>query len=198
MWCPLWPPSCAAATATNDRAPRTRVSNGRTRRMVRVNGCSSVRFSVSYKRRSPPRPFPAVCRADLYKLETRVLAGSGLGVDDHVGDIRALAPDSLLDLARARVRLVEPARAFERERQERNETVVGAQEAQLPRRLAGFLLDHARHDRGAVGLDLARRTLLRKWLEMCLHAGDLGHRGADRRLEVFGDRVRLLEGEVAW
>src|SRR6478609_6288695 len=133
-----------------------------------------VRFSVSYKRRSPPGPFPAVCLTHLYKLETRVLAGSGLRVDDHIGDIRTLASDSLLDLARARVRLVEPAGAFECERQERDEAVVRAQEAQLARRLAGLLLDDACDDRGAVGLDLACLALLRERLQVRLHAGDLG------------------------
>ena len=54
-------------------------------------------------------------------------------MDDHVGDVGALAADPLLDLARPRVRVVEPARALEAERQERDEPAVRAQEAQLAR-----------------------------------------------------------------
>src|SRR6478752_956872 len=76
-----------------------------------------------------------------------LFASLGLCMHDHVGDVRPLTPDSLLDLARARVRLVEPARPFERERQERHKTVVGAQKAQLARGLAGLLLDDAGNDR---------------------------------------------------
>ena len=34
-------------------------------------------------------------------------------------------------------------------------------------------------------------------LEMRLHAGDLGHGGTDRRLELLGDRVRLVERQLA-
>ena len=49
----------------------------------------------------------------------------------HVGDIRPLAADPLLDLARARVRLVETAPPVEPEREERDQAAVGSQEAKL-------------------------------------------------------------------
>ncbi len=58
---------------------------------------------------------------------------SGLGVDDHVGDVRPLEADLLFDLARACVRVVEARRPFEPERQEGDEPGVGAQEAKLAR-----------------------------------------------------------------
>ena len=53
------------------------------------------------------------------------------------------------------------------------------------------------HDRFVRRLLLTRLLRLRERLEVRLHAGDLRHRGADRRLELLGDLVRLLEREVA-
>ena len=60
-----------------------------------------------------------------------------LGVDDHVGDLGQLLAQPLLDLARARVRVGERRCRVEPEREERDEPLVRAQEAQLPRRAAG-------------------------------------------------------------
>src|SRR5581483_9230807 len=103
-----------------------------------------------------------------------------LRVDDHVRDVGALATDPLLDLAGARVSLVEPARAAEAEGQERDEPAVGAKEAELlrlePRRLAHDAPD----ERLALRRHLLRGARLRQRLEVRLHAGDLGHGRADR------------------
>ncbi len=88
---------------------------------------------------------------------TRRTLASGLGVDDHVGDVRALEPDPLLDLARARVRLVERrrarrARASGTPRGRRRCAGSAARAARSPVASRTIALD----DRGAVGLDLAR------------------------------------------
>src|SRR5882724_10850584 len=115
----------------------------------------------------------------------------------HVGDVGPLATDALLDLARPRVRIVEPARALEAERQERDEAAVRAEEAQRSRFSARRLSDDSPHDRFVRGLLLTRLLRLRERLQVRLHAGDLRHCGADRGLELLGDLVRLLEREVA-
>src|SRR5215218_2072308 len=81
---------------------------------------------------------------------------SRLRMDNHVGDVGTLTADALLDLARTRMRLVEPARAFERERQEGDEPVVDAQEPKLARRVPRLLPHDALDDRRAVGFHLAR------------------------------------------
>ena len=65
--------------------------------------------------------------------------GLGLGVDDHVGDPRLRGPDSLLDLARARVGVGERPVGLEDERQVSDEAIVRAQEAELARVLAGHV-----------------------------------------------------------
>ena len=107
-----------------------------------------------------------------------------------------LTADALLDLARARVRLVEPALRVETEGEERDETAVGAQHAQLARFLAGDLADDPL-DIGAVDCDLPAGRRLCERLEMGLHRVHLGDRGADRALHPLRDRVRLLERQVA-
>ncbi len=78
-------------------------------------------------------------------------------MDDHVGDVRALAADALLDLARARVRVVEPARAVEAEREERDEAGVGAQEAERARLATRHVTHDAPNERLRVGVDLVGR-----------------------------------------
>ena len=57
--------------------------------------------------------------------------------------------------------------------------------------------DDALDGRRAVCLDLARFAHLGERLEVRLDTRDLRHRGADRRLELLGDRMRLLERQFA-
>ena len=117
-------------------------------------------------------------------------------MDYHVGNIRPFVTDPLLDLARPCVGVREAARALEAKSQEGDETVVRAEETERARRGSGRLLDDAAHDRFVRRLHLASLLCLRERLEMRLHTGDLRHGGADRRLELLGDVVRLLERQV--
>jgi len=68
-------------------------------------------------------------------------------VDDNVGDLGLGQPDQLLDLARASVRVLEPALAVEAEREERDEPEVRA-EARF--RLGMMLADQKRYTDAAV------------------------------------------------
>src|SRR4051794_1644921 len=115
----------------------------------------------------------------------------------HVGDVGTLAMDARLDLARPRMRVVEPARALEAKRQEGNEPTVRAKETERARLGAGRLPDDSPHNRFVGGLLLACLLRLRERLEVGLHAGDLRYRGTDRGLQLFGDLVRLFERKVA-
>ena len=56
--------------------------------------------------------------------------------------------------------------------------------------------DDAAHGRGVAG-DLVARGFLAERLEMRLHRRHLRNRSLDRSLDLLGDRVRLLEREVA-
>src|SRR4051812_24065339 len=97
-----------------------------------VRDTLGTRFGERMSLHSPspvalPSPFPG---NGSRPAETRP---SGLRVDDHVRDIRALAADSFFDLARPRVRVVQTAPAVEAERQERDQAVVRPQKPQLAR-----------------------------------------------------------------
>src|SRR3954454_1309177 len=121
-------------------------------------------------------------------------------MDDDVRDVGTLAPDPLLDLAGARVRVVEAARAVEAEREERYEPTVGPEEAQRARVAARRVAHDATDDRFVVRLGLARLARLARLgqrLEVRLHAADLRNGGEDRRLQLLRDVVRLVEREVA-
>src|SRR5580765_5433612 len=91
----------------------------------------------------------------------------------HVRDVGPLEADLLLDLACARVCIVEAARPVEAEGQERDQTRVGAQEPEPPRLPAGRVADNAGHDRRAVRRHLAALTRLRQRLDVGLDTGDL-------------------------
>ena len=144
-------------------APRARASTRRTRRSGACHGfCSLSRF-VSLSREIPARTRScARFRSIFYNSLNAKTRTSGLRVDDHVGDVgRSRRIRSSISLARecaSSSRLV-PSSA---ERQERDQAVVRAQEAQLARRLPGLLLTTRAHDRRALGLDLARLALLRR------------------------------------
>src|SRR3954462_1071690 len=111
--------SSAAAAATSDSAPRTRARRGKRRGIVRGIGLLVFACSVSWREDAAKRRF----RRSAFRL-----SASRLRVHDHVGDVRALPTDSLLDLAGTGVGLVEPARTLECERQEGDQTVLGAKE----------------------------------------------------------------------
>src|SRR5207247_6508331 len=114
----------------------------------------------------------------------------------HCGDVVPLATDALLDRSLALFCLLEPGVRVEPERQERDETAVGAQEAQLARRRAGRILDDPL-DVARVDGDLATGRRLRQRLEMGLHRIDLRDGRGDRALHLLRDLVRLLEREIA-
>ena len=119
----------------------------------------------------------------------------GLGVHDDVGDLRTLAPDQLLDPARVGVRGRERARA-EPQRQVGDEPLVGVDEAQLRGIDAELGAHDAAHGGGVAGYLVARGFLAER-LEMRPHRRHLRNRQLDRSLDLLGDRVRLLEREVA-
>ena len=106
-----------------------------------------------------------------------------------------LPPDELLDPARVGVRGRERAGA-EPQRQVGDEPLVGVDEAQLRGIDAELGAHDAAHGRGVAG-DLVARGFLAERLEMRLHRRHLRHRQLDRPLDLLGDRVRLLEREVA-
>ena len=108
---------------------------------------------------------------------------------------RSLA-DPLLDLARAGVRLGQRRARVERQRQVGEQPVVGAQEAQLARRLAG-LLAHDPLDEVAVAGDALALARLGQRLEVGLHRVHLRHRLDDRALDLGRDLVRVLERQLA-
>jgi hypothetical protein len=66
-------------------------------------------------------------------------------VDDDVRDLGPFAPDSLLDLACARMRLRERAAAFEPQREMCDEPVVRLQEVKLARLLSRDLAHDPHH-----------------------------------------------------
>ena len=72
-------------------------------------------------------------------------------MDDDVGDLGLLAPDPLLDLTGARMRLGQAAPRVEREREESDEALAGAEEPHLPGSGSGHVandpLDGRRVDR---------------------------------------------------
>src|SRR5919201_5797662 len=78
---------------------------------------------------------------------------SGLGVDDHVGNVRTRVADPRLHLARATVRLGQRTGRVEAERQEGDEPLVRLQEAQLARLASERLADDARDD-ADLGVDV--------------------------------------------
>ena len=115
---------------------------------------------------------------------------------DHVADLGPLAADPLLDLAGARVSVGQRGAGVERERQVGEQPVVGAQEAQLARRLAGLLPDDPL-DEVAVAVDALALGGLGQRLEVRLHRVHLRHRLDDRPLDLGGDLVRVLERQLA-
>ena len=121
---------------------------------------------------------------------------------DDVGDPRPLAPDPLLHLARERVRGGERRLRVEAQREMRNATARTLDKAQLPRRRARSGA-HDANDRVGIAPRLARRDAVpgARWkegLDVGLDALDLGRGLHDRALDLRGDGVRLVEGEVAW
>src|SRR5262249_48654964 len=125
----------------------------------------------------------------------------GLCVDVHLGNLGALLADPLLDRAGGGVRGLKLGVRVEGEGQERDETAVRLEEAQLARRSAGLVADDAQ-DRGLLALRRAgRRSMafgdVRKWLEVRPDDCDLGDRGEDRGLNVLGGVVSVVEGELA-
>src|SRR5437763_2435431 len=115
----------------------------------------------------------------------------------HVGDVRPLTPDLLLDLARACVGVGEARRAVEAEREERHEPPGRAQEPQGPWLGTRPLLDDASHDGRSRRVDFTCLALIRQRLEMRLHARDLRDRRPHGSLELLGDLWCLVEREVA-
>src|SRR5262249_27869641 len=85
------------------------------------------------------------------------------------GSVCTLTANPFLDLARASVRVLEPARAFEPEREEGDEAAVGAEEANLAWITAGRLA-HDALDRPLVVRHLTPGARLRQRLEMRLDA----------------------------
>ena len=98
-------------------------------------------------------------------------------MDDHLGDLGALAADSLLDRARERVCLLKLAPGLEREGQEDGQPVVRLEEPELSGRAARLLPHDPEH-----GLRVTR-DLDSPGLPAC---GRLG-----KRLEVRPNRVHL-------
>src|SRR6516225_7977720 len=114
-------------------------------------------------------------------------------MDYHVVDVRPGATDLLLDLARPGVRLLEPARAVEPEREERDEAGGRAEEAKLSRLRSGRLANDASDLRLVTDVHLPGGAAFGQRLEMGLHARDLRNSGTDRRLQLLRDRVCLVE-----
>src|SRR3954447_10883236 len=119
----------------------------------------------------------------------------GLRMHDDVGDLWMLPPDELLDPARVGVRGRECAGA-EPQRQVGDEPLVGVDEPQLRGIDAQLGADDAAHRRG-VARDLGAGRFLRERLEVRPHRGHLRNRELDRPLDLLGDRMRLLQRELA-
>src|SRR5262249_32374385 len=100
-------------------------------------------------------------------------------------------------LARLRVRVGERRRPVERQRQERDQAGVGAEEPQLPRLGAGQRAYDQPYDLGAVRADLAPLGGGAERLPGRLDARDLGDGRPDRRLELLRHLVRLVERQGA-
>ena len=155
-------------------------------------------FSVSYKRRSPHRPFPSGLPGASLQLEnlrfravqgsvwtiTSAISGRSRRIRSSISLARECASSSLLVPSSASVRNATSPSSVRRKRSSRGGLPVSSSTTRATTAAPS-------------ASDLARLALLRERLEVRLHAGDLGHGGADRRLEVLGDRVRLLEREVA-
>src|SRR5947199_7923670 len=114
-------------------------------------------------------------------------------MNDDVRDPGPRPPDALLDLARPRMRLAEGCRRVEPKCQLRDQALVGVDEAQLARRLAGCLA-HDPLDDGALGrcVVLAALARLGDRLEVRPHGMYLGDGLRDRTLDLARDLVRLL------
>ena len=108
---------------------------------------------------------------------------------------RSLRIRSSISLARAWASASEVPGSSD-ERQVGEQPVVGAQEAQLARRLAG-LLAHDPLDEVAVAVDALALGGLGQRLEVRLHRVHLRHRLDDRALDLGGDLVRVLERQLA-
>ena len=78
-----------------------------------------------------------------------------------------------------------------------DEPVVGVDEAQLRDGSTPSSSRTMRLDRRGVSCDLGSHRLLVERLEVRLHRRDLGNRALDRALDLLGDRVCLLQREVA-
>jgi hypothetical protein len=120
-------------------------------------------------------------------------------VHNDVGHVRGSVADVILEAASEFVGVGQPHIGPGDDGHEHHESVVGMQQAQLPRRLTGAL-DHQPLDPLALGL-VRRADLVacREWtlerLEMRLHVIDFRVR-ADRGLDPLGDFVRVAEGRV--
>ena len=126
-----------------------------------------------------PRPRPSWLHPRVRRSFVAKTAGfdSRLGVDDHVGDLRVLAPDALLDLARVRMRLGEGALGSMPEREEGDETLVGAEEAELARLgpvASRTMARTAAASSSSSPRDRALRGRLGERLEMRLHPSTSG------------------------
>src|SRR3954452_17691331 len=102
-------------------------------------------------------------------------ARSRLRVDYHVGDVGACAADSLLHLACARVSVCERGAGGERQRDVREQALVGVEEAKLARWRAGRLADDASDTVDIGVVDALSCGGLGERLEMRLHDVDLGN-----------------------
>src|SRR3954469_17726396 len=134
---------CAASWMT--RSPSTRPGQPRSRSFPFGENMQSFTQPTLAKRLWTTRSAPSTLPGDRVSL-----IGPwplGLGVHDHVGDVRPLAADSLFDLARLGVRVVEATRSVEAEREERDQAAVRSQEAQLARLPAGGVADDPPHER---------------------------------------------------
>src|ERR1700751_2339882 len=115
---------------------------------------------------------------------------------DHVGDLRALAPDSFLDLARTTVRVSERRPGIEAEGHKGDEAVVCLEEPQLTRRCTGCPAHDLLYEAG-VALDRRAPGGLGERLEVSLDGDDLRERLRDRALDLACDGVRLLERHLS-
>jgi hypothetical protein len=117
-------------------------------------------------------------------------------VYDDVGDGRDSAADALFDGTRAPVRVGQRSFAPERKGEERDDPVIGTDEAEVSRGGAGFLYD-SELDGSGINSDLLACRRLFQRLEVRLHRLDLAHLGKNRLLDLLGDRVRAIERELA-
>ena len=122
-------------------------------------------------------------------------------MNDHVGKTFQGRPDALLNDARPRMRLRQRQPRLQSERQEEDQALGGAQEAQLARQGLQLLLDDPLDDLPvALHIGVERRGVeahLWQRLQVHLHRVELGHRGQDRLLDLLGHGVRRVERHVA-